>query len=317
VDKEMTIQVKEQPQKKHPRPLFRLNSRWQRYMTAYLMILPAFVLFVVFVIYPLLQGAWISLNRWDGLSEMKYIGFDNYKFVFKDKVFWQAMKNTFQFAIGVTIIKNILGLLLAVLLNKEIKGRTFFRASVFMPVTFSFVVIGILWSWIFNPTFGLLNSLLNFLHLGFLIQGWLSDPKIALWSVMWVDIWKWTGFHMVLLLAGLQSIPADIYEAAAIDGAGRWKTFIHITLPMLRSVLVVSVLMSLLGAFVSNYDVVYVMTGGGPFHATEVALTWIVSTTFRFAAVGKANAMSIILFFCVAIFGIMQIYFMTRGNDNE
>lgn len=279
------------------------------------MILPALVLFVVFVIYPLLEGAWISLHRWDGLSAMEWIGLDNYKFVFKDKVFWKAMTNTFQFAIGVTIIKNIAGLVLAVLLNKKIVGRTFFRASVFMPVTISFIVIGILWSWIFNPTFGILNSMLSSLHLDFLIQGWLSDPKIALWSVMWVDIWKWTGFHMVLFLAGLQSIPDDIYEAASIDGAGRWQSFLHITFPMLSAVTTVSVLMSFIGAFVSNYDVVYVMTGGGPFHATEVALTWIVSTTFRFASVGKANAMSIILFVLVAVFAIIQLNVMTRREE--
>jgi ABC-type sugar transport system permease subunit len=297
-------------------PHIRIKNKWQRTLTAYLMILPALVLFILFVIYPLFQGAWVSLHQWDGLSAMKWIGFNNYKFVLKDKVFWKAMVNTFEFAIGVTVVKNIAGLALAILLNKNILGRTFFRASVFLPVTISFIVVGILWSWIFNPTFGLLNSVLKTLHLGFLIQGWLSDPKVALLSVMWVDIWKWTGFHMVLFLAGLQSIPEDLYEAAAIDGANRWKSFINITIPMLSSVTVVSVLMSFIGAFVSNYDVVYVMTGGGPFHSTEVALTWIVSTTFRFASVGKANAMSMILFAFVAVFAIIQLSVMTRGDQN-
>ena len=294
---------------------FTISGKWQQNLTAYTMVLPALVLFLVFVIYPLFQGAWISLHSWDGLSEMEWIGLKNYQFVMKDKVFWQAMKNTFQFAIGVTVIKNIAGLALAVLLNKKIRGQTFFRASVFMPVTFSFIVIGILWSWIFNPTFGILNILLTNLHLDFLIQGWLSDPKIALWSVMWVDVWKWTGFHMVLFLAGMQSIPQDLYEAASIDGAGSWQKFIKITVPMLKSVTLVSVLMSVIGAFVSNYDVVYVMTGGGPFHATEVALTWIVSTTFRFASVGKANAMSILLFLFVAVLAIVQMVVMTRDAD--
>lgn len=298
------------------RPLIKINSKWQKYLTAYLMVLPALALFVIFIIYPLMQGLWISLHQWDGLSEMKWIGLNNYKFVFRDKVFWKAMANTFQFAIGVTVIKNLAGLILAVLLNKRIVGRTFFRASVFLPVTISFIVIGILWSWIFNPTFGLMNNMLKALHLDFLIQGWLSDPKVALWSVMWVDIWKWTGFHMVLFLAGLQSIPDDLYEAASIDGANGRQSFTHITLPMLSGVTTVSVLMSFIGAFVSNYDVVYVMTGGGPFHSTEVALTWIVSTTFRFASVGKANAMSILLFLFVAVFASIQLFVMTR-DDKE
>lgn len=291
-----------------------LSSRWQRYLTAYWMILPALILYLIFVIYPVGRGLWVSFHQWDGLSEMKWIGTNNYSFVMKDKVFWQAMRNTFQFAIVVTLVKNALGLLLAILLNQSIRGRTFFRAAAFMPVTFAFVVIGVLWSWIYNPTFGLLNNLLRGLGLDFLIQGWLSDPKLALWSVMAVDIWKWTGFHMVLFLAGLQGISIEYYEAAAIDGADGWQKFTQITVPLLNQVMAVSVLLSLLGSFVSNYDVVYVMTGGGPFHSTEVALTWIVSTTFRFAAVGKANAMSMILFAFVAVFGILQIYFMTRNK---
>lgn len=119
---------------------------------------------------------------------------------------------------------------------------------------------------------------------------------------------------MVLFLAGLQGISNEYYEVAEIDGAGRWQKFVHITLPLLSQVTAVSVIMSILGAFVSNYDVVYVMTGGGPFHSTEVALTWIVNTTFQFAAVGKANAMSMILFACVAVFGVAQLYFLTRNR---
>jgi len=293
-------------------PKIKLSSKWQRYLTAYLMVLPALMLYIIFVLYPLLRGLWISFHRWDGLTEMTWIGIKNYGFVLNDEVFWKALSNTFKFAIVVTVVKNVFGLLLALILNREIRGRTFFRAAAFMPVTFAFVVIGVLWSWIYNPTFGLLNTFLQSVGLGFLIQGWLSDPKIALFSVMWVDIWKWTGFHMVLFLAGLQSIPTEYYEAAAIDGANTRQKLIYITLPLLRQVAAVSILLSLIGAFASNYDVVYVMTGGGPFHSTEVALTWIVSTIFRFSSVGKANAMSMILLLFVAIFGIFQLIFMTR-----
>jgi raffinose/stachyose/melibiose transport system permease protein len=302
-----------------PRPLLRvhLSSRWQGYLTAYWMILPALVLYAALIIYPLFQGLYISFNQWDGLSDMKWIGLRNYQYVVKDDVFWLALKNTFIFAIGVTVVKNVVGLALALILNQQLHGKTFFRAATFMPVTFAFVVIGVLWSWIYNPTFGLINNLLQALGLGFLIRGWLSDPKIALYSVMFVDIWKWTGFHMVLYLAGLQGISQEYYEVADIDGAGLWQKFRYITIPLLNQVIAVSVIMSMLGAFVSNYDVVYVMTGGGPFHATEVALTWIVSTTFRFAAVGKANAMSMLLFVFVAIFGIAQLNIMTRNRYEE
>jgi len=296
----------------------KIPNRWRTVITAYWMILPALILYLLFVIYPIVRGFWVSLHRWDGLSEMTWLGIKNYEFVLDDEIFWEALGHTFIFAIVVTIVKNIFGLLLAILLNQKIKGQTFFRGATFMPVTFSFVVIGVLWSWIFNPTFGLLNFLLESTGLDFLIQGWLSDPDIALISVMWVDVWKWTGFHMVLFLAGIQGIEKELYEAASIDGASSTQSFFRITLPLLSQVTAVSVFMSLLGAFVSNYDVVYVMTGGGPYHSTEVAMTWIVSTTFRYARVGKANAMSMILFVFVAIFGFFQFILMTRrAHENR
>jgi ABC-type sugar transport system permease subunit len=291
--------------------------RWRRYITPLAMVLPTVVLYTLFITWPLVQGAWISLHRWDGLGTMKWIGLDNYGFVAADNVFWQAMRNTLVYAVGVTVAKNVLGLLLAIVLNRRLRGLAFFRTAAFVPVTLSFVVIGVLWTWIFNPTFGLLNNLLNALGLGFLIQGWLSDPNVALWSVMVVDVWKWTGFHMVLFLAALQTIPADLYEAAALDGAGRWQTFLHVTLPGLRPVIVFSVLLSLVGAFVANYDVVYVMTKGGPLHATEVALTWIVSTALRFSNVGKADAMSMILFAVVAVIAVMQLPFLIRREERR
>jgi raffinose/stachyose/melibiose transport system permease protein len=291
---------------------FQLSAKRERYLSAYLMIFPGLILYTIFVIYPLIQGVWISFHRWDGFSPMQWIGLNNYGFALEDKVFLLALQHTIIFAVGVTVVKNVIALPLAVLLNQEIRGQTFFRTSVFLPVTMAFVAIGVLWSWIYNPTFGLLNSLLQNVGLGFLIRGWLSNPTIALSSIMVVDIWKWTGFHVVLFIAGLQSIPMELYEAALIDGANRWQSFIKITLPLLNQVIAVSVLLSLLGAFVSNYDVVYVMTGGGPNHATEVALTWIVNTALQFSDLGKASAMSIILFGLVLVVGIFQLFVMTR-----
>jgi raffinose/stachyose/melibiose transport system permease protein len=287
-----------------------------RYSFGLLMVLPALVLYSAFVVYPLVRGAWVSFYRWDGLStSMTWVGWKNYHYALQDPIFRKALRNTFQYAIGVTIAKNILGLGLAVLLNKKLRGTTFFRTAGFLPVMFSFVVVGVLWSWIFNPTFGLADGLFKLVGLGSFQPGWLSDPHLALWSVMWVDVWKWTGFHMVLYLAALQGIPHELYEAAAIDGAGRWRSFVNVTLPMLRPVIAFSTLLALTGAFVANYDVVYVMTGGGPLHSTEVALTYIVSTAFGSSAVGLANAMSMILFVGVAIIGAIQLAAMTRGAE--
>ncbi len=293
----------------------RRTLRVQDAVSGLVLVLPAFLLYFLFVLYPTIEAGWIGFHRWDGFSkDMKWIGLNNYKFVFQDDVFWLAMRNSLKYSIVVTIAKNVLGILLAVLINRKIRLQAFFRTTIFIPVTLAFVVVGVLWSWIYNPNFGLLNSLLRELNLEVLIRGWLSDPKLALYSIMAVDIWRWTGYHVILLLAGLQAIPKDLYEAAEIDGAGPISQFIKITIPLLVPIFFVSIILSFTGGFVSNYDFVYTMTGGGPNHSTEVALTWIVNTAFNYGAVGKANAMSLILFVLLAVVSLPSFLIRFRSQ---
>lgn len=289
----------------------------QRATMATLMSLPLLALLGVFVFYPLLNGAWISLHQWDGISSwMEWFGARNYVNSWNDPIFRRALLNTFVFALGVTVAKNVLALVIAVALNRALKWQGLFRTATFLPVVMSYVAVGLLWSWIFNPTFGLLNTLLRSLGLESLILGWLSDPGVAMASIMTVDVWKWTGFHVVILLAGLHSVPQELHEAAALDGANGFQTFMHVTLPQLMPVLTFSVLMSISGAFVSNYDLVTVMTGGGPGNSTEVALTWIIHTALVNNNVGRANAMSMILFVIVAIVGAIQVRAMMSRNES-
>lgn len=283
----------------------------------YLMCLPAVILFTLFVILPFVEGCRVSFFKWDGFSNMKWVGLKNYANVMHDDVFWLAMKNTFVYAILVTVMKNVIALALAYVLARKFPLRTLFRTGIYMPVTLSYVVIGALWTWIYNPTFGLLNALLKALGLEHLIVGWLSDSRVALYSVVAVDVWKWIGYHMVLYLAGLQAISQDLYEAAALDGANGWQKFVNITIPQLNSTIVVNVLMSLTGAFASNFDIVNILTGGGPMHATEVSLTYIMTTAFKYNSMGKANAMSMILFLLVFLFGFAQLRIMSREDAYE
>ena len=203
---------------------------------------------------------------------------------------------------------------LASILVKHFFGRTFFRTAIYIPVTLSYIVIGILWVWIYNPTFGLLNSFLSAVGLDQLILGWLSDARVALFAIIAVDVWKWIGYHMVLYIAGLQAVPKDLYEAAEIDGAGSLAKLRYVTLPMINSTIVINVLMSITGAFVANYDIVYIMTDGGPYHSTEVSLTYIMKTAFTDYNFGKANAMSVILFLMVLVFGFIQLKFMSHED---
>jgi len=293
------------------------KSSLHRRAFPYLMCLPAVILFTLFVILPFVEGCRVSFFKWDGFSNMKWVGLKNYANVMHDDVFWLAMKNTFVYAILVTVMKNVIALALAYVLARKFPLRTLFRTGIYMPVTLSYVVIGALWTWIYNPTFGLLNALLKALGLEHLIVGWLSDSRVALYSVVAVDVWKWIGYHMVLYLAGLQAISQDLYEAAALDGANGWQKFVNITIPQLNSTIVVNVLMSLTGAFASNFDIVNILTGGGPMHATEVSLTYIMTTAFKYNSMGKANAMSMILFLLVFLFGFAQLRIMSREDAYE
>ena len=295
----------------------RQPPRYYRYLSAYLMLLPAIILLIIFVLIPILLGFYLSFHRWDGFNQPVYIGINNYIRLFqRDQIFAKAVTNTIIFAISVVSVKNVLGLGLALLVNQKIRGVIFFRTALFLPVTLSFVVIGLLWSWIYNPSFGLLNAGLELIGLDSLIRPWLSDPSTALGSIITVDIWKWTGFHMVLYLAGLQSIPRDLYEVAIIDGANAWARLIRITLPLLAPVTFINVLLSLNGAFVRNFDLVYVMTGGGPNNATEVVLTHLVTQSFRFGKLGYASAMGFVLFAIVGVIGAVYIRIGRSGTYN-
>jgi ABC-type sugar transport system permease subunit len=295
----------------------RAPTRWPRLRQAlpgYAMLLPALVLLAVFVVAPVLYGLYQSLLRWSGFEPPVFIGFDNYARLWeRDRIFRHALANNVIFAISVVVGKNVLGLFLALLLNQRLWGSTFFRPALFLPVTMSFVVVGLLWSWIYNPTFGLLDAGLRAIGLEALSRPWLSDPSTALWAIIAVDIWKWTGFHMVLYLAGLQTIPRDLYEAATIDGAGRWRQLLDVTLPMLAPVTFVNVLLALNGAFVRNFDLVYVMTGGGPNHQTEVVLTHMVAEAFRQGNLGYSAAMGYVLFAIVAVISAVYIRMARAG----
>jgi ABC-type sugar transport system permease subunit len=185
-----------------------------------------------------------------------------------------------------------------------------------MPVVISFVVVSILWAWLYNPQFGLINQLLKTLGLEWMILDWLGDPKIALWSLMVVDIWKWYGFHLVIFLAGLQTIPTELYEASSIDGASRWQNFLNITLPLLKPVMLVNVTISLMGAF-NVFDIPYIMTEGGPGNSTLVMALHIYIRGFKFYKFGYAASMNYILMAIVTIVSAIQMRLMSDRDGSN
>lgn len=296
-------------------PANRLARRLSK-LSPYLWVLPALTVYGIFKLYPLLSGLQMSLLRWDGIEEPRYIGLRNFEKILSDPMTGAVLMNNVHYAVGTVLGKIVLSLFLAILLHQALRGRTFYRTSLFMPVVMSFVVVGVLWSWLFNPQFGLINSFLRGLGLEFLVQDWLGDAAVALNSLILVDIWKWYGFHMVIFLAGLQSIPEELYEAARIDGASVWQQFLHVTLPMLQPVMIVNVTISVMGAF-NVFDIPFIMTAGGPANATNVMALHIYIRGFKFYRFGFSAALSYVLLVIVTLVAAIQLKLMTSGNNTD
>lgn len=272
----------------------------------YLWIVPALGLYAVFKLLPLVAGLFLSLLRWDGIKDPVFVGLLNYQRMLTDDQLGPALLHNLQYGVGTVIGKILISLLLAVLLNQALRGQTLYRTILFMPVVLSFVVISILWTWLYNDQFGLINALLRSVHLDSLAVQWLGDTNYALLSLIIVDIWKWYGFHMVIFIAALQSIPQEYYEAARVDGASRWAQFVSITLPQLQPIMVVNITLALLGAF-NVFDIPYIMTQGGPAGSTNVLALYSYSQAFQFGKFGYGAAISYALLTLVSIVALVQL----------
>lgn len=282
--------------------------RLRRSLQPYLWIAPALFIFSVFTLLPVAVGLYLSCTSWNGTAVPAFNGLDNYREALHDNAYWSAIVHNMIYAVGTVAGKIVLGLGLALVMNRTLPGRAIFRTALFMPVMLSFVAIGLLWSWIYNYDFGLLNGILEALQLGWLKQDWLGSTSFALYALIVVDIWKWFGLHMVLFLAGLQNIPDQLYEAARIDGATSWQSFWRITLPLLLPVTAFNIVLAASGAF-NVFDLVYVMTQGGPVDATNVAMTDIYREAFQFYHFGYSAALSVVQLGLVTIvsLGILVI----------
>jgi ABC-type sugar transport system permease subunit len=272
-----------------------VQRSWQRYRAGILFILPAFLLYLVFMVYPFFRSIYFSLTNWNGVAAVKqWVGLANYRELIGDNLFWQSLLHTVIWVIVGTIAPIVIGMLLAILLWRRPKGFTLFRTIFFMPQVLSTVVIGIVWNWIYNPIFGILNEALDAVGLDNVSRGWLGDPDFALYAVLVAAIWATIGFVFVILLAGLQNVSKDLLEAATIYGANVWQRFWNVTVPQLAGVLNVVIALLLIGGF-SVFDIVFVMTGGGPANATEVLATYTYKEAFTQNNVGYASALAVVI----------------------
>lgn len=274
-------------------------------LIALLFLAPSLIGFLVFMVLPMFGGLFLSFTNWDMLSAPKFIGLENYQTLISDKLFFASLKNTLVYS-AIVIGGGIpLSLGLALLVNSKLPGVAVFRTIFFIPVVVSSVAASLVWKWIFQPDYGVLNAVLKFLHLQPLL--WLGDPSTALLSVAIVSIWMGMGYNMVLFLAGLKSIPSHLYEAAQIDGANPIQRFWYITLPLLTPTLFFILVMSIIGSF-QVFGQVFVMTvKAGPGNATLVYVYYLWQNAFSWFKMGYASALAYVLFLIIFIVTLIQM----------
>ena len=275
-------------------------------VVGYLFILPVVVFFCTFFVYPLFYAIRLSLFEWTGFTpDMAFVGLRNFAGIFTNWVFWVAVKNTLIFALLLTTLQTVIGLALAIVLDTSLLLREVFKVIFFTPVLVSIAVISLLWSRIFEPNFGLLNGVLNALGLHSLTRIWLGDAHVALYAVVGVSTWCGFGYSMVLFLAGLQNINEDLKEAAKIDGASDLGVIRFIVLPLMRPVITLVSTLTLIGGL-KVFEIIYVMTNGGPNHATESISSLLYYEAFRFNHMGVASSIAVVLLLGTMGMSILQ-----------
>lgn len=266
-------------------------------------VLPSLVGLVVFSVVPILSSFGLAFYEWDLLTPPRFVGLGNFQRLVYDRNFWAALGHTLYFIAGYIPLVMVTALGVAMVLNQKLKGVVFFRAAFFTPVVSAWVAVALLWKWIFNPKFGLVNYLLGLV--GIHGPAWLFDPTWAMPAIIMTSVWKDIGFVMVMFLAGLQGVPVEYQDAAAIDGASDWQRFRTITLPLLSPTSFFALIISLINSF-QVFDQVWIMTGGGPAGATNVLVAQIVKNAFEYSRMGYAAALSWVLFLLVFAATVFQ-----------
>ncbi len=290
-----------------------IRGREQR--TGWILIAPAMLILALVYAYPILRAFWLSLfteNLGTGLEPV-FSGVDNYGRMALDGRFWQTLGNTAVFTFFSLIFELVLGMGVALVLNQSFRGRGAIRTIAILPWALPTALIALTWAWIFNDQFGVWNDIL--LRLNIIDTGinWLGDPTRAMMAVIAADIWKTTSFVSILLLAGLQSIPGDLYEAHAIDGASRWQSFRQITLPLLMPQIVIAMLFRFAQAF-GIFDLIAVMTGGGPGGATEMVSLYIYATIMRYLDFGYGAALVVVTFLILILVVALAAFFLSKAR---
>ena len=290
----------------------RRKSRLRQLRVQGLFLLPALVIFTAFVIYPILASLYYSLTDWDGLaSSLNFVGLANFQQLLSDPSVFTDLRNTLIFAAGVMVLQNGIALLLAVILDGFLRRLTFLRVLFLIPAMFSALALGYTWSYIYSPEFGFLDTFLSKIGLAGWQQDWLGNPHLTLASLIVTNSWEFMGLSMVIFLAGLQAVPAELYEAANIDGTSGWQRFWHITFPLIAPAVTINVVLTLIGSM-KTFDLIFVMTNGGPGDASESLALRIYKEAFTLNHFGYATAVGIVMSLLILGLSVVNLHFLRK-----
>jgi raffinose/stachyose/melibiose transport system permease protein len=289
-------------------------NRWvKKNRVGFLFILPALVMYLIFFVEPFFTSIYYSLTSWNGVSPVKqFIGLNNYIHLFQDKLLAVSLSHNLIWVIVGTIAPIVIGLPLAVLLANTKRGRLLFQTIYFLPYILSGIVIGMIWGWIYNPLFGVLNYILKGIGLGEITRGWLGDPNLALYAVIAAAVWGYFGFCVVIFMAGLQNVDQSLLEAATIDGANNLQQFFYVIIPQLQYVLNMVLVYTLIGGF-NVFDIVQIMTTGGPANHTELIGTYTYKVTFQQNDIGYGTTLSMVMTILSLI--VSYLYIVLRDKQ--
>jgi len=273
---------------------------------------------LVFIYIPVIQNFIFSLYRWSALDPTwDFIGFENYIRIYSDEIFWTSTINNIWYAIISVVVQIFFALVLAALIESKILSRqfgNFFRTSLFLPSLLIVTIVGVTWQLLLRPDIGLVNQMLRAAGLGSLTHAWLGEEVTAIFSIIGVSQWQWTGYVMILFIVAIQAIPKELYEAAIIDGANGIQKFFNITVPGVRETTLIMATITVIGAF-KVFDIVWVMTAGGPNHASEVLGTYLYRSGFRNDEMGYASALATVLFMITFVLAFIQLRLGRSGEE--
>ena len=279
-----------------------------------LFLFPALFIYIIVVVFPTVYSLFLSFCDWNGLGAKKFVGLKNYIQLFtSDSVFYTALRNNIIWIILTICLTVLLALLLALVLNRSFRGRIVYRAIFYFPYMLSWIIVGIIWKWMYNPNFGLINQVLGMVGLDSLKGAYLSNTKMALYCVFIAALWQGLGQPMLYFLAGLQTLPNDILEAAKIDGAGKINLFFRVIVPMLKETFVI-VLATQIIASMKVYDIVYVMTDGGPANSTQTLATYMYNQTFTYSNLGVGSAIATVMVLIMMVVIVPYVAFSTKDD---